>query len=198
MFVKNLFLLNLYYHLSLFILHTSNQQAFNVPFTKKPKSEERARITPRFVHLIIDYPLPQTPINLILSVSPVSFTESQTLKIANLLLFARFTVTMKMALLYKPTICFPHKFCLDPPKSIPRSSITMKDSINNTNLNTIVDSSAAMEERKLPILLFDVMDTLVRDPFYHDIPDFFGYLSFPLFFSFFPSIFIWDVFMFLG
>ncbi|KNA16317.1 hypothetical protein SOVF_090270 [Spinacia oleracea] len=50
----------------------------------------------------------------------------------------------------------------------------MKDSINNTNLNTIVDSSAAMEERKLPILLFDVMDTLVRDPFYHDIPDFFG------------------------
>lgn len=27
--------------------------------------------------------------------------------------------------------------------------------------------------RKLPILLFDVMDTIVRDPFYHDIPAFF-------------------------
>lgn len=29
-------------------------------------------------------------------------------------------------------------------------------------------------KRKLPILLFDVMDTLVRDPFYHDVPAFFG------------------------
>ncbi|XP_057778540.1 flavin mononucleotide hydrolase 1, chloroplatic-like isoform X2 [Salvia miltiorrhiza] len=28
--------------------------------------------------------------------------------------------------------------------------------------------------RKLPILLFDIMDTIVRDPFYHDIPAFFG------------------------
>lgn len=28
-------------------------------------------------------------------------------------------------------------------------------------------------KRKLPILLFDVMDTLVRDPFYDDIPSFF-------------------------
>nr|CAD1819965.1 unnamed protein product [Ananas comosus var. bracteatus] len=27
--------------------------------------------------------------------------------------------------------------------------------------------------RKLPVLLFDVMDTIVRDPFYHDIPAFF-------------------------
>ncbi|KAG7590902.1 HAD-like superfamily [Arabidopsis suecica] len=29
-------------------------------------------------------------------------------------------------------------------------------------------------KRKLPILLFDVMDTIVRDPFYHDVPAFFG------------------------
>nr|GME19150.1 flavin mononucleotide hydrolase 1, chloroplatic [Ipomoea batatas] len=28
-------------------------------------------------------------------------------------------------------------------------------------------------QRKLPILLFDVMDTLVRDPFYQDVPAFF-------------------------
>ncbi|KAL5712019.1 glucose-1-phosphatase [Ranunculus cassubicifolius] len=27
--------------------------------------------------------------------------------------------------------------------------------------------------RKLPILLFDIMDTIVRDPFYHDVPNFF-------------------------
>ncbi|KAF2309630.1 hypothetical protein GH714_004378 [Hevea brasiliensis] len=29
-------------------------------------------------------------------------------------------------------------------------------------------------DRKLPILLFDIMDTIVRDPFYHDVPPFFG------------------------
>uniref|UniRef100_A0A2P2KZ14 Uncharacterized protein n=1 Tax=Rhizophora mucronata TaxID=61149 RepID=A0A2P2KZ14_RHIMU len=28
--------------------------------------------------------------------------------------------------------------------------------------------------RKLPVLLFDIMDTIVRDPFYHDVPPFFG------------------------
>lgn len=31
-----------------------------------------------------------------------------------------------------------------------------------------------MSNRKMPVLLFDVMDTIVRDPFYHDIPAFFG------------------------
>lgn len=41
--------------------------------------------------------------------------------------------------------------------------------------------------RKLPILLFDVLDTIVRDPFYDDVPAFFGY-SFPFFLSFFLSI----------
>ncbi|KAK8937752.1 hypothetical protein KSP40_PGU012427 [Platanthera guangdongensis] len=30
-----------------------------------------------------------------------------------------------------------------------------------------------MEKRKFPVFLFDVMDTIVRDPFYHDIPAFF-------------------------
>ncbi|XP_027353444.1 flavin mononucleotide hydrolase 1, chloroplatic [Abrus precatorius] len=29
-------------------------------------------------------------------------------------------------------------------------------------------------KRKVPILLFDIMDTLVRDPFYQDVPAFFG------------------------
>ena len=32
-------------------------------------------------------------------------------------------------------------------------------------------------KRKLPVLLFDVMDTIVRDPFYQDIPAFFGFES---------------------
>eukprot|EP00268_Persea_americana_P025646 TRINITY_DN24982_c0_g1_i3.p1 TRINITY_DN24982_c0_g1~~TRINITY_DN24982_c0_g1_i3.p1 ORF type:complete len:104 (+),score=28.59 TRINITY_DN24982_c0_g1_i3:34-312(+) len=35
-------------------------------------------------------------------------------------------------------------------------------------------SPSISENRKLPILLFDVMDTLVRDPFYQDVPAFFG------------------------
>ncbi|XP_068667252.1 flavin mononucleotide hydrolase 1, chloroplatic-like [Aristolochia californica] len=39
--------------------------------------------------------------------------------------------------------------------------------------NTVSVSSLS-ETRKLPILLFDVMDTLVRDPFYQDVPAFFG------------------------
>lgn len=34
-------------------------------------------------------------------------------------------------------------------------------------------SEAAAGTRKLPVLLFDVMDTLVRDPFYQHIPGFF-------------------------
>ncbi|KAL0552026.1 hypothetical protein IC582_011119 [Cucumis melo] len=36
-------------------------------------------------------------------------------------------------------------------------------------------SSAGVDNtsRKLPVLLFDIMDTLVRDPFYDDVPAFF-------------------------
>ncbi|XP_078447103.1 haloacid dehalogenase-like hydrolase (HAD) superfamily protein isoform X1 [Wolffia australiana] len=34
-------------------------------------------------------------------------------------------------------------------------------------------SSSPPEGRKLPVLLFDVMDTIVRDPFYEDVPAFF-------------------------
>lgn len=37
-----------------------------------------------------------------------------------------------------------------------------------------VSTAAGMSHRKMPVLLFDVMDTIVRDPFYHDIPAFFG------------------------
>lgn len=80
-----------------------------------------------------------------------------------------------MALFFKPTISFPLNISLDPPKLNPRSFITMNDT---NNFTTPVDSSMTidvpMEKRKLPILLFDVMDTIVRDPFYHDIPAFFG------------------------
>ncbi|KAF8765343.1 hypothetical protein HU200_008721 [Digitaria exilis] len=36
-------------------------------------------------------------------------------------------------------------------------------------------ADATGRPRKLPVLLFDVMDTLVRDPFYHHIPAFFQF-----------------------
>ncbi|OWM72331.1 hypothetical protein CDL15_Pgr018216 [Punica granatum] len=36
------------------------------------------------------------------------------------------------------------------------------------------NTAAPVSSRKLPVLLFDIMDTIVRDPFYEDIPAFFG------------------------
>ncbi|XP_015076425.1 flavin mononucleotide hydrolase 1, chloroplatic [Solanum pennellii] len=44
---------------------------------------------------------------------------------------------------------------------------TISCSITSSSASTMV------AQRKLPILLFDVMDTIVRDPFYHDVPAFF-------------------------
>ncbi|URD77050.1 haloacid dehalogenase-like hydrolase [Musa troglodytarum] len=38
---------------------------------------------------------------------------------------------------------------------------------------TVDCASTSQRWRKLPVLLFDVMDTLVRDPFYNDVPAFF-------------------------
>lgn len=43
----------------------------------------------------------------------------------------------------------------------------------NSRSSTSSSAMAAQPQRKLPILLFDVMDTIVRDPFYHDVPAFF-------------------------
>ncbi|KAL2465000.1 Haloacid dehalogenase-like hydrolase (HAD) superfamily protein [Abeliophyllum distichum] len=47
---------------------------------------------------------------------------------------------------------------------------------SNTIISSTDDSNNMnnSKTRKLPILLFDVMDTIVRDPFYHDVPAFFG------------------------
>jgi len=59
----------------------------------------------------------------------------------------------------RPTRSLCLKFKLKPSLS---DSITTMALTNNTN------------ERKLPVLLFDIMDTLVRDPFYQDVPAFFG------------------------
>ncbi|KAI3918958.1 hypothetical protein MKW98_017406 [Papaver atlanticum] len=58
------------------------------------------------------------------------------------------------------------------PKMDSHSNLSIASSLS-------LSSSSSVDEkknpnRKLPILLFDVMDTLVRDPFYHDIPAFFS------------------------
>uniref|UniRef100_A0A3Q7GN57 Uncharacterized protein n=2 Tax=Solanum lycopersicum TaxID=4081 RepID=A0A3Q7GN57_SOLLC len=53
-------------------------------------------------------------------------------------------------------------------KSVKMGSFsTISCSITSSSASTMV------AQRKLPILLFDVMDTIVRDPFYHDVPAFF-------------------------
>ncbi|KAK1314373.1 hypothetical protein QJS10_CPA06g01390 [Acorus calamus] len=64
-----------------------------------------------------------------------------------------------MALLFKP-MC---RALSPPPKPTSKSSL----------MAARASFSKVQSHRKLPILLFDVMDTLVRDPFYEDIPAFF-------------------------
>ncbi|KAK9087893.1 hypothetical protein Syun_030287 [Stephania yunnanensis] len=65
-----------------------------------------------------------------------------------------------------------------PPKPINPISRPIKMLTTNTISVTSQASSTekVLSKRKLPILLFDIMDTIVRDPFYHDVPEFFrGY-----------------------
>ncbi|KVI07570.1 HAD-like domain-containing protein [Cynara cardunculus var. scolymus] len=54
---------------------------------------------------------------------------------------------------------------------------SLKPSLTKMALHITASASAsasAITNRKLPVLLFDIMDTIVRDPFNHDIPAFFG------------------------
>ncbi|EYU39795.1 hypothetical protein ABFS82_06G172200 [Erythranthe guttata] len=43
-----------------------------------------------------------------------------------------------------------------------------------TNYSTIPKKMSLSLSKRSPVLLFDVMDTIVRDPFYHDVTSFFG------------------------
>ncbi|KAJ7978246.1 Haloacid dehalogenase-like hydrolase family protein [Quillaja saponaria] len=54
--------------------------------------------------------------------------------------------------------------CIKPPK--------MANSRSDFSIAAF--SATSGSDRKQPILLFDIMDTVVRDPFYQDIPAFFG------------------------
>ncbi|KAL3630901.1 Flavin mononucleotide hydrolase 1, chloroplatic [Castilleja foliolosa] len=47
-------------------------------------------------------------------------------------------------------------------------------SSSSSSSNNIIEKEMSSRKRKLPVLLFDIMDTIVRDPFYHDMPPFFG------------------------
>lgn len=74
------------------------------------------------------------------------------------------------------------------PSSVIPPTIRIRNSLHPSNssslpryvkmaLNNHIDGSSSNSVRRsqrLPVLLFDVMDTIVRDPFYHDIPSFFG------------------------
>ncbi|CAI9787146.1 unnamed protein product [Fraxinus pennsylvanica] len=64
---------------------------------------------------------------------------------------------------------------IQPPLAF-RSSTKMMPLKSGATITSLDDSNDKnnTKTRKLPILLFDVMDTIVRDPFYHDIPAFFG------------------------
>ncbi|KAF3788585.1 hypothetical protein EJ110_NYTH19048 [Nymphaea thermarum] len=59
---------------------------------------------------------------------------------------------------------------LSPPQPTTRSSCLIASSTGPPTVSTC----SMGERKKLPILLFDVMDTIVRDPFYEDVPAFFG------------------------
>ncbi|KAG4925651.1 hypothetical protein JHK87_051191 [Glycine soja] len=50
----------------------------------------------------------------------------------------------------------------------------LKHSLSYSITSMALTNNTTTNERKLPILLFDIMDTLVRDPFYQDVAAFFG------------------------
>ncbi|XP_018717099.2 flavin mononucleotide hydrolase 1, chloroplatic [Eucalyptus grandis] len=56
----------------------------------------------------------------------------------------------------------------------PRSTRMASALSNDCKLTSFAPPSSSRTDRRLPILLFDIMDTIVRDPFHQDIPAFFG------------------------
>ncbi|KAG5237089.1 haloacid dehalogenase hydrolase family protein [Salix suchowensis] len=62
-------------------------------------------------------------------------------------------------------------------KVLPKSTRNNNLDYRKKKMMPIVSSfpiGKQQNNRKLPILLFDIMDTIVRDPFYHDVAPFFG------------------------
>ncbi|KAF4350245.1 flavin mononucleotide hydrolase 1, chloroplatic-like [Cannabis sativa] len=71
-------------------------------------------------------------------------------------------------LLSLPSVCFPPR-----PSLLHSTSTRMDLKAPHSEMNRSRASFPDFNNRKLPILLFDIMDTIVRDPFYHDVPAFF-------------------------
>nr|AFK41397.1 unknown [Lotus japonicus] len=67
--------------------------------------------------------------------------------------------------------CFLFNTGLRTPTTRYSVNCTLKLSLSASVTNMALPNTT---NRKLPILLFDIMDTLVRDPFYEDVPAFFG------------------------
>lgn len=67
--------------------------------------------------------------------------------------------------------CFLFNTGLRTPTTRYSVNCTLKPSLSASVTNMALPNTT---NRKLPILLFDIMDTLVRDPFYEDVPAFFG------------------------
>ncbi|KAL0302860.1 UNVERIFIED_CONTAM: Flavin mononucleotide hydrolase 1, chloroplatic, partial [Sesamum radiatum] len=64
-----------------------------------------------------------------------------------------------------------------PPTASQYSTINKEMSLSFKSTTIAAPSSvnSSKPSRKIPVLLFDIMDTIVRDPFYHDVPAFFGW-----------------------
>ncbi|KAI3439382.1 uncharacterized protein J3R85_004799, partial [Psidium guajava] len=56
----------------------------------------------------------------------------------------------------------------------PRPTTMASTFSNNCKSTSFAPPSPSHVNRRRPILLFDIMDTIVRDPFYQDVPAFFG------------------------
>jgi hypothetical protein len=101
------------------------------------------------------------PLSSLLFLSKRSFTQKKLYNISSPLIFLKSMISLIRSV--------PFLFPLSK-RSSPHS-VPMAASSSSSPIST-------SQQRRLPILLFDVMDTIVRDPFYHHIPAFFEFVSF--------------------
>ncbi|GAB2287159.1 Flavin mononucleotide hydrolase 1, chloroplatic [Dionaea muscipula] len=87
---------------------------------------------------------------------------------------------MARIILFRPITCYytqlvkPRSIVV-PSKVLPIITMKSKTLSVASSASPAADAAPpAATKRRLPVLLFDVMDTIVRDPFYEDIPAFFG------------------------
>uniref|UniRef100_A0A7N0VIR7 Uncharacterized protein n=1 Tax=Kalanchoe fedtschenkoi TaxID=63787 RepID=A0A7N0VIR7_KALFE len=81
-----------------------------------------------------------------------------------------------MGLILRPsttTLSFPVN-CFENLAKMTSEIPTQKRNLGSAiNFSSSSSSSGSNKRMKIPVLLFDIMDTLVRDPFYEDVPAFF-------------------------